>query len=240
MCNIYSSNALLAALPEVVQQRLAPTLKSVHLKEGQVLYGNAIEMNYVYFPSNAVLSLLQVTQEGGYTGIGLVGKEGMLGISFYVGGALTPYRAIVQSAGMCFYSPADAVMESFNACDDARLLLLRYSAALVAQMAQITECNWYHTPEQHLVRWLLLSLQRTGQSRLAIRHEVIATTLGTTAQHVEAMLCKLEAFGLVRESDHYISVVDEAALQKRACNCHIAVHHEYDERVPQPLLMAEL
>jgi CRP-like cAMP-binding protein len=230
--NIPSQNHLLAELPEAEFARWLPQLEPAKLALGQVLYESGGKMSHVYFPTTAIVSLLYVMENGASAEIAVVGNEGLVGISLFMGGESTPSRAIVQSAGKGYRLPAQVVKDEFNRAGPVMHLLLRYTQALITQMAQTAVCNRHHTLDQQLCRWLLLSLDRLAGSELVMTQELIANMLGVRREGVTESAVKLQSAGLIRYARGHITVLDRPALELRTCECYAVVKREYDRLLP--------
>ena len=228
-------NHLLAALPEGEWQRWLPQLEWVDLPLGQVLYESGATMSHVYFPTTSIVSLLYVMENGSSAEIAVVGNEGIVGIALFMGGGTTPSRAVVQSAGQGFRLKANAVREEFDRAGPVMHLLLRYTQALITQMAQTAVCNRHHTLDQQLCRWLLLSLDRLQGSELVMTQELIANMLGVRREGVTEGALKLQSAGLIRYARGHISVLDRGGLEGRTCECYAVVKREYDRLLPELL-----
>ena len=228
-------NHLLAALPEGEWQRWLPQLEWVDLPLGQVLYESGATMSHVYFPTTSIISLLYVMENGSSAEIAVVGNEGIVGIALFMGGGTTPSRAVVQSAGQGFRLKANAVREEFDRAGPVMHLLLRYTQALITQMAQTAVCNRHHTLDQQLCRWLLLSLDRLQGSELVMTQELIANMLGVRREGVTEGALKLQSAGLIRYARGHISVLDRGGLEGRTCECYAVVKREYDRLLPELL-----
>jgi CRP-like cAMP-binding protein len=225
-------NHLLAALPEADWQRWQPQLEWVPLPLGQVLYESGCTMSHVYFPTDAIVSLLYVMADGASAEIAVVGNEGVVGISLFMGGGSTPSRAVVQSAGQGWRLRAAAIRDEFNDSAPVMHLLLRYTQALITQMAQTAVCNRHHVLDQQLCRWLLLSLDRLGGDELRMTQELIANMLGVRREGVTEAALKLQRDGLIRYSRGHITVLDRAGLEARTCECYEVVKKEYARLLP--------
>ncbi len=221
-------NRLLAALPPKEWQRWSPQLEVVDMPLGQVLYEPGGTLSHAYFPVNAIVSLLYVMQNGASAEIAVVGNEGIVGISLFMGGESTPSRAVVQSAGQGFRVPSQVIKDEFNHSGPVMHLLLRYTQALITQMAQTAVCNRHHSLDQQLCRWLLLSLDRLQGSELVMTQELIANMLGVRREGVTEGALKLQQAGLIRYARGHISVLDRSGLEKRTCECYAVVKKEYD------------
>lgn len=226
------SNQLLAALPTVDWERLAPHLTLVGLPLGHVVYESGDQQGYVYFPTNSIISLLYVMEDGASAEIAIVGNEGMVGIAIFMGGETTPSRAIVQSAGQGFRLSAAILKQEFVRGGALQRLLLRYTQALITQMAQTAVCNRHHSIDQQLCRWLLLSIDRLPSNDLTMTQELIANMLGVRRSGVTEAALKLQAAGLIRYSHGHIAVLDRAGLEKRVCECYAVVKREFDRLLP--------
>jgi CRP-like cAMP-binding protein len=221
-------NSLLAALPSCVVERWLPHLESVEMHPGEVVYEPGATLNQVYFPTTAIVSLLYVLRNGASAEIAVVGYEGMVGVSLFMGGMSTPSRAVVQSGGQGFRLKAEILQEQFNRAGPVLDLLLRYTQALITQMGQTAVCNRHHSVCQQLCRWLLLSLDRLQGHELVMTQELIANTLGVRREGVTECARSLQRAGLIRYARGRILVLDRAGLEKRSCECYAVVKKEYD------------
>jgi CRP-like cAMP-binding protein len=221
-------NHLLDALPDAVRQRLFPKLERVPLPLGKVLYEPGDAMRYAYFPTDSIVSLLYVLEDGASAEISVVGNEGIVGVALFMGGASTPSRAVVQSAGWAYRLAGPVLMEEFNRHGDLLLLLLRYTQALLTQMAQTAVCNRHHSIDQQLCRWLLLSVDRLDGPVLQMTQELIANMLGVRREGVTEAAGKLQKQGLIEYSRGHITVLDRPGLESRCCECYAVVKQEYD------------
>jgi CRP-like cAMP-binding protein len=224
-------NHLLAALPEGEWQGWLPRLERVDMPLGQVLYESGSTLSHVYFPVTAIVSLLYVMENGASAEIAVVGNEGLVGISLFMGGGSTPSRAVVQSAGVGYRLSAPAIQEEFKKTPVLHLFL-RYTQALITQMAQTAVCNRHHSLDQQLCRWLLLSLDRLRGNELVMTQELIANMLGVRREGVTEAALRLQAVGVIRYSRGRISVLDRPALEGRSCECYAVVKKEYDRLLP--------
>jgi len=225
-------NHLLAALPDDEWQRWQPQLEWVDLELGMVLYESGHTLSHVYFPTDAIVSLLYVMADGASAEIAVVGNEGVVGISLFMGGESTPSRAVVQSAGRGVRLRSMAIKEAFNRSVPVMHLLLRYTQALITQMAQTAVCNRHHSLDQQLCRWLLLSLDRLQGSELRMTQELIANMLGVRREGVTEAAHKLQKQGLIRYARGHITVLDRVGLEQRTCECYAVVKKEYDRLLP--------
>ena len=226
-------NSLLAALPDAEWTRWFPQLEPVDMPLGQVLYEAGDTLKFMYFPITSIVSLLYVMENGASAEIAVVGNEGIVGISLFMGGESTPSRAVVQSAGRGFRLKAQIVKDEFNRAGPVLHLLLRYTQALITQMAQTAVCNRHHSLDQQLCRWLLLSLDRLQGNELVMTQELIANMLGVRREGVTEGALKLQQAGLIRYARGHISVLDRDGLEKRSCECYAVVKKEYDRLLPQ-------
>jgi len=226
-------NHLLAALPAAEYERLLPQLEPIPLPLGWALYESGSEQEYVFFPTNSIVSLLYVMQDGSSAEIAVAGNEGVVGISLFMGGETTPSRAVVQSAGLGYRLRASLLKEEFERGGPLQHLLLRYTQALITQMAQTAVCNRHHTVEQQLCRWLLLSLDRLPSSELTMTQELIANMLGVRREGVTEAAGKLQAESLIHYSRGKITVLDRTRLEARVCECYAVVKREYDRLLPE-------
>ncbi len=227
-----TNNRLLAALPQAALARWAPELEAIEMPLGQVLYESGHTLEHVYFPSTAIVSLLYVMENGASAEIAMVGNEGLVGISLFMGGGSTPSRAVVQSAGHGLRLPAQAMKDEFNRAGPVMHLMLRYTQALITQMAQTAVCNRHHSLDQQLCRWLLLSLDRLPGTELQMTQELIANMLGVRREGVTAAALSLQQAGLIRYARGRISVLDRPGLEQRTCECYAVVKREYDRLLP--------
>ena len=225
-------NHLIEALPAGDYQRLGPHLEHVELELGDVLYEPGMKMRYVYFPTTAIVSLLYVMEDGASAEIAIVGNEGILGISLFMGGETTPSRAVVQSAGFGYRMKAQLLKDEFGRFGPMMHLLLRYTQALITQMAQTAVCNRHHTVDQQLCRWLLLSLDRLASNELTMTQELIANMLGVRREGVTEAAGKLQEAGLVTYRRGKITVLDRPRLEARSCECYDVVKREFDRLLP--------
>jgi len=224
-----TDNALLAALPAEVLERLRPNLVPVAMPLGEVIYESGAELKQVYFPApGCIVSMLYVMTDGSSAEIAVVGDEGMVGIALFMGGGGTPSRALVQSAGQVFQLKADALTREFERHSGLQLLLLRYTQALITQMSQTAVCNRHHSLDQQLCRWLLLSLDRLPTNELSMTQELIANMLGVRREGVTDAAGKLQDRGLIRYSRGRITILDRPGLEARVCECYAVVKNEYD------------
>jgi CRP-like cAMP-binding protein len=228
-------NFLLAALPAPEWQRWRQLLEKVEMPLGQVLYESGATLTHVYFPTTSIVSLLYVMENGASAEIAVVGNEGLVGISLFMGGESTPSRAVVQSAGHGLRLKAQLMKDEFNRAGPVLHLLLRYTQALITQMSQTAVCNRHHTLDQQLCRWLLLSLDRLQSNELVMTQELIANMLGVRREGVNEAAHKLQLAGLIRYSRGRITVLDRVELEKRTCECYAVVKREYDRLLPEKL-----
>ena len=224
-------NRLLASLPEAEWQRWLPQLERVEMPLAKVLYESGSTLGHVYFPTTAIVSLLYVMESGASAEIAVVGNEGVVGISLFMGGESTPSRAVVQSAGEGYRLEAAVIKEEFKRAPVLHLLL-RYTQALITQMSQTAVCNRHHSLDQQLCRWLLLSQDRLQGNELAMTQELIANMLGVRREGVTEGALKLQKAGLIRYARGRIVVLDRPGLEKRCCECYAVVKKEYDRLLP--------
>ena len=221
-------NHLLAALPASEFERLAPHLQLIPLTLGEALYESGGQLNHVYFPTNSIVSLLYVMQDGASAEIAVVGNEGILGISLFMGGETTPSRAVVQSEGHAYRLSAQHLKQEFNRAGPMMHLLLRYTQALITQMSQTAVCNRHHSVDQQLCRWLLLSLDRLSSDELTMTQELIANMLGVRREGVTEAAGKLRDAGIIQYSRGHIKVLDRGRLEQYVCECYAVVKKEFD------------
>jgi len=228
-------NQLLAALPEAEWERWLPDLELVEMPLGEVLYESGRTLAHVYFPTDAIVSLLYVMENGSSAEIAVVGNEGVVGISLFMGGGSTPSRAVVQSAGQGYRLSAQNIKDEFSRSGPVMHLLLRYTQALITQMAQTAVCNRHHSLDQQLCRWLLLSLDRLNGNQLVMTQELIANMLGVRREGVTEGALKLQKSGLIKYARGRITVLDRPGLEARTCECYAVVKKEYDRLLPSLL-----
>ena len=224
--------SLLASLSQEDYARLEPNLEPVELELGLTLHRSGSTMNYVYFPTTAIVSLLYVLESGASAEIAVVGNEGIVGIALFMGGETTPNKAIVQSAGGAFRLRGASLQKEFNRAGPLQHLLLRYTLALLSQMAQTAVCNRHHSVDQQLCRWLLLSLDRLPSNELSMTQELIANMLGVRREGVTEAAGKLQAAGLIHYNRGRITVTDRAGLEARVCECYEVVRKEFSRLLP--------
>ena len=225
-------NHLLNALPAIDYARVASHLELIPMKLGDVLYESGATLRYAYFPTTSIISLLYVLEDGGSAEIAIVGNEGVLGISLFMGGDTTPSRAVVQSAGFAFRLKAQLLKDEFARFGPTMHLLLRYTQALITQMSQTAVCNRHHSVDQQLCRWLLLSLDRLASNELSMTQELIANMLGVRREGVTEAAGKLQKAGLIRYQRGRITVLDRPGVEARSCECYQVVKREIDRLLP--------
>ncbi|MGA8006522.1 MAG: Crp/Fnr family transcriptional regulator [Burkholderiales bacterium] len=221
-------NLLLAALPAADYERLLPDLEPVPLPLGMVLYEPGDRMAHVYFPVAGIVSLLYVMENGASAEIAVTGNEGLVGVSLFMGGESTPSSALVQSAGHAYRLGAEILQREFERGGELQHLLLRFTQALITQMAQTAVCNRHHTVEQQLCRWLLLSLDRLPSNELRMTQELIANMLGVRREGVTEAAGRLQDAGLIRYQRGLITVLDRPKVEQRVCECYAVVKRETD------------
>jgi signal transduction histidine kinase/CRP-like cAMP-binding protein len=227
-------NDLLAALPKADYERLSGSLELIPLSLGRAVYESGGQLDYVYFPTDCIVSLLSVTQDGSSAEIAIAGNDGIVGIALFMGGETTSSRVVVQNAGYAYRVPAALIKREFDRGGALQLLLLRYTQALITQMAQTAVCNRHHSLEQQLCRWLLLSVDRLPSSTLEMTEELIANMLGVPAEGVAGAARLLQADGLIRYRQGTITLLDRARLEQRACECYAVVKREFDRLLRLP------
>jgi CRP-like cAMP-binding protein len=225
-------NHLIDALPASDYERVVSHMELIAMQLGDVLYESGAKLQYVYFPTTCIISLLYVMEDGASAEIAVVGNEGILGISLFMGGNTTPSRAIVQSAGHAFRLKADLLKHEFERYGPTMHLLLRYTQALITQMAQTAVCNRHHSVDQQLCRWLLLSLDRLASNELSMTQELIANMLGVRREGVTEAAGKLQDAGLIHYRRGRITVLDRLGLERRSCECYEVVKTEFDRLLP--------
>ncbi len=230
---VAKQNRLLAALPQEAQTRLLPHMECVRLRAGQLLYEAAQPRRHVYFPTDAIVSLLNVSANGASSEVAMIGNEGVVGTAAFMGGICSPWRASVQRAGGACRILGTHVKDEFDRHGAALQLLLRYSQARSAQMAQTAACNRYHSIEQQLCRWMLLSLDRQSDTDLSLTHESIANRLGVRREGVTDSAGKLQKLGAISCHRGRIAVLDRRRLEHLSCECYAAVHRETERLLPR-------
>ena len=228
-------NRLLAALPDADWHRWQTQLEPVDLAFGEVLNESGSTPGHVYFPTTAVVSLLYMTENGGSSEIAVVGNDGVVGISLFMGGTATPGRSVVQSAGLGFRLRAQTVRDEVGRAGPVLHLFLRYTQALIAQVAQTAACNRHHSIEQLLCRRLLLGLDLLPSDELAMTQDLLANLLGVRREGITAAALKLQEAGVIRYRRGRIAVLDRPRLERRSCECYAAVRNEYDRLLPMSM-----
>jgi CRP-like cAMP-binding protein len=223
-----NQNHLLAALLDAEFDRLCPYLESVPMLLGDVLCESGGKLDYVYFPTTAIISLHYLLENGGSSEIAGVGNEGMLGIALFMGGGSTPSRAVIQTGGFGYRLPARILLEEFKRAGPVMHLLLRYTQALLTHMSQTAVCNRHHTVDQQLCRWLLLTLDRLGTNELTMTQELISNMLGVRREGVTESAGRLQGYGYIAYRRGHISVLDRAGLEKNVCECYGVVKKEFE------------
>jgi CRP-like cAMP-binding protein len=225
-------NHLLSALSEEVRERLFPHLELLPMPLGKVLYESGDTLRHVYFPTDSIVSLLYVMESGASAEISVVGNEGLVGVSLFMGGESTPSRAVVQSEGTAYRLLGQRIKDEFNRHGELLVLMLRYTQALITQMAQTAVCNRHHSIDQQLCRWLLLSLDRLEGSHLTMTQELIANMLGVRREGVTEAAGKLQKMGVIEYKRGSINVLDRPRLEQLSCECYAVVKKETDRLLP--------
>jgi len=231
---LMQENYFLAAMPVAVLERLAPHMEQVPMPLGLSLYESGDTMRHIYFPTSSIVSLLYVTEDGSSAEIAVVGNDGLLGVSLFMGGLSTPSRAVVQSGGHAFRLQAHLFKAEFNRHTELMLLSLRYTQALITQMCQTAVCNRHHSIDQQLCRCLLLSLDRLKDNTLTMTHELIANMLGVRREGVSDAAGKLQRLGAISYARGHITVLDRPMLESLCCECYAVVKRESDRLLPRP------
>jgi CRP-like cAMP-binding protein len=226
-------NHLLAALSAEDYARLEPHLELVPMPLGDVLYEPGMQLKHVYFPTNCIVSLLYVMEDGASAEIAVVGNEGVIGIALFMGGESTPSRAVTQSAGYAYRMKSQLLKQEFNRAGPVMHLLLRYTQALITQMAQTAVCNRHHSVDEQLCRWLLLSLDRLQSNQLSMTQELIANMLGVRREGVTEAARKLQSAGLISYQRGHITALDRPGLEARSCECYAVDKKEFDRLLPK-------
>jgi CRP-like cAMP-binding protein len=222
-------NLLLKAIPQTEWDRFGPFLTTEELPLGKVLYSSGGVQDYVYFPTSSIISLLYVMEDGASAEIAIVGYEGLVGTSIFLGGLSVPNHAVVQSAGTAYRMPAVHIREEFFKAGPVQLLFLRYTQALILQMGQTAVCNRHHSVEQQLCRWILMSLDRLPSNKLSMTQELIANMLGVRREGVTEAAGKLQRAGAITYSRGRITVIDRPKLESLVCQCYAVVRKAFDE-----------
>jgi CRP-like cAMP-binding protein len=228
-------NRLLASLSVTDRAPWMPQLEAADMPLGKVLYESGSKLTHVYFPTTSIVSLLYVMENGASAEIAVVGNDGIVGVSLFMGGESTPSRAVVQSGGAGFRLQASILMQEFNRAGPVLHLLLRYTQALITQMSQTAVCNRHHSLDQQLCRWLLLSLDRLQSNKLIMTQELIANMLGVRREGVTEAAGRLHRAGIIDYRRGRITVLDRAQLEQRTCECYAVVKKEYDRLLPTKL-----
>ncbi len=225
-------NLLLAALSGGELKRIRRHLEPVEMPLGKVVYESGRHLDHVYFPSTCIISLLYVLESGASAEIAVVGNEGVVGVSLFMGGETTPSRAVVQSSGEAFRLPGQVIKEEFTRGRTMQHLMLRYTQALITQMAQTAVCNRHHSVDQQLCRWLLLSIDRLPNPEITMTQELIANMLGVRREGVTEAAGKLQKRGVISYRRGHIKVLDRPKLERLSCECYEVVRHETDRLLP--------
>jgi CRP-like cAMP-binding protein len=228
-------NHLLNALSPAARTRLYLHLELVEMPLGKVLYESGDVLRHVYFPTDSIVSLLYVMEDGASAEIAVVGNEGLIGVALFMGGETTPSRAIVQSAGYAYRLLGQKLKDEFHRNGEMQILLLRYTQALITQMAQTAVCNRHHSVDQQLCRWLLLSLDRLSSNELAMTQELIANMLGVRREGVTEAAGKVQKLGVIHYNRGHITVLDRPRLEELCCECYAVVKKETDRLLPHPV-----
>ena len=226
------SNQLLAALSAVELKRMSRHLEKVPMILGEVVYESGRHLDHVYFPADCIVSLLYVLENGASAEIAVVGNEGVVGVSIFMGGETTPSRAVVQSAGTAYRLPGQYVKEEFIRGGAMQHLMLRYTQSLITQMAQTAVCNRHHSVDQQLCRWLLLSIDRLPSPEITMTQELIANMLGVRREGVTEAAGKLQKAGVISYRRGHISVLDRPRLEAMSCECYEVVRRETARLLP--------
>jgi CRP-like cAMP-binding protein len=221
-------NQILRALPPAERERLYPHLRLVSMPLGAVIYESGARLRHIYFPIDSIVSLLYVLKNGASSSMAVVGNEGAIGVSLFMGGETTPSRAVVQSPGFAYRLSGARLKQEFNRHGQLLSVLLRYTQSLITQMAQTAVCNRHHAVDQQLCRWLLLSLDRLKSHELKMTQELIANMLGVRREGVTEAAGKLQKLGVIRYSRGKITVLDRPRLEKLSCECYAVVRKETD------------
>ena len=227
-----NQNHLLATLNDDSKSRIYPNLELITMSLGMVIYESGDKLSHVYFPTDCIVSLIYEMEDGATAEIAVVGNEGMLGVAVLTGGESTPSRAIVQSAGYAYRITGKMIMNEFNRHGEMLVLMLRYTQALITQMAQTAVCNRHHSVDQQLCRWLLLSLDRLSKNQLVMTQDLIANMLGVRRASVSDAAGKLQNLGVIKYKQGQITVLDRPKLESLCCECYRVVKNETDRLMP--------
>ena len=230
--HVPSHNHLLAALPPLERERIYAHPELIPMPLGRVLYESGDVLHHVYFPTDSIVSLLYVLADGASAEISVVGNDGLIGVALFMGGETTPSRAVVQSAGFAYRLAGQRLKDEFHRNGEMQLLLLRYTQALLTQMAQTAVCNRHHSVDQQLCRWLLLSLDRLPGDQLVMTQELIANMLGVRREGVTEAAGKLQRLGIIRYARGRIKVLERTRLEQLCCECYAVVKAETDRLLP--------
>lgn len=236
--NPQRQNRLLGALPAPDYKNLSAQLEFVQLPQGEILCECGTVLNYAYFPTTAVISLLYVTEDGASTETAVVGNEGMLGVPIFMGAETAPSQALVQCAGCAYRLSKPLLKQEFDRSSSMRQVLLNYTQALITLMAQTAVCNRHHSVDQQLCRWLLSTLDRSSTNELAMTHEAIAHKLGVRREGVTDAAGKLRSAGAIRYNRGHITVLDRPQLEERSCECYAVVKSAFDGLIPHKMIAA--
>lgn len=235
-----NQNYFLNAFPAEDYARIIPNLQLITLQTGKVIYDIGNEVNYVYFPINCIISMMYLTEEGALSEVAAVGNEGLLGISLFMGSASAPNQIVVRSAGQAYRIHKRFIQTEFDRHGVLLQLLLRYTQALITQMAQTAVCNRHHLIEQQLCRWLLFSLDRITGNEVIVTHELISNMLGVRREGVTEAAGRLQHAGIIQYNRGHMTVTDRQELEKRSCECYQVVKNEYDRLLPEALALNKL
>jgi CRP-like cAMP-binding protein len=231
--SVLLQNHILGALPAADLARVSAGIEPARMPLGRVLYESGDKMRHIYFPTTAIVSLLYVMQSGASAEIAIVGNEGVVGVSLFMGGETTPSRALVQSAGQAFRVPSKVLKEEFRRGGPLQHVLLRYTQALITQMSQTAVCNRHHSVEEQLCRWLLMSLDRLESNELTMTQKLIANMLGVRREGVTESAGRLQKLGLIKYHRGRITVLDRAGVERQACECYEVVKKEFERLLPR-------
>jgi CRP-like cAMP-binding protein len=235
MLLVKDQNQLFSSIPPEEWKRLLPHLILVDLELSMILYEPGMKMTHVFFPATAIVSLLYELENGASAEIAVVGNEGLVGISIFMGGETATSRAVVQSEGYGYKIKSSILFDEFNRSGPVMHLLLRYTQALISQMTQTAVCNRHHSLDQQLCRWLLLSADRLTGNELIMTQELIANMLGVRREGVTEAATKLQKEGLIKYARGHITILNRTGLEQRTCECYKVVKEEYDRLLPHSI-----
>ena len=233
--SIKEDNHLFRSFPVKEWEQIFPFIESVELSLNQVLYEPKMKMSHVYFPATALVSLLVSFADGFSVETALIGNEGLIGISVFMGGESSSNRAVVQYKGLAYRIKSSIILEMFHSSISLMHLFLRYTQALITQKSQISACNRHHSLNQRLCRLLLLSMDRSRGDELTLTHELLASLLGVRREGITEAAHELQSEGLIHYSRGHIKILDRDGLEDQTCECYQVIKKEYARLLPEKL-----